>query len=219
MSFILDALKKSDQQRRRGATPTLLTVPAAIAEPRQPAVFIYWIPAAVILGAGILIGWLRPWQPEKGAPAVTTTITAQQTDSSLRQIPAVTPALPETNRRPEPVPPQLAPRIQERLSDAPRKAGPASIPDKRVDAVPAEVAPEQGVVELQELPLSIRRELPEMRIAMHAYSPKPDARLVSINDQLLREGDRAAAGVKLEQITPDGMIFSYKEYRFHRGVR
>ena len=197
MSFILDALKKSDQQRRRGATPTLLTVPEAIAEPRQPAVFTYWILAAVVLSAGIVIGWLRPLQPEKATP----------------------PVLPETNRRPEPAPPQLAPRIQERLSDAPRKPAPVSIPDERVNPVPAEAAPEHGVIELGELPLSLRRELPEMRIEMHAYSPKPDARLVSINDKLLREGDSVAAGVKLEQITPDGMIFSYKEYRFRRGAR
>ena len=58
-----------------------------------------------------------------------------------------------------------------------------------------------------------------MRIAMHAYSPKPEARIVSINDRLLHEGDSIAAGIRLEEITPDGMIFSYKEYRFRRGVR
>ena len=34
------------------------------------------------------------------------------------------------------------------------------------------------------------------------------------------EGVREVApGLKLEQITPDGMIFSYKGYRFSRGVR
>jgi hypothetical protein len=27
------------------------------------------------------------------------------------------------------------------------------------------------------------------------------------------------SGLQLEQITPDGMIFSYKGYRFKRGIR
>jgi hypothetical protein len=26
-------------------------------------------------------------------------------------------------------------------------------------------------------------------------------------------------GLELEEITPDGMIFGYKGYRFHRGVK
>jgi hypothetical protein len=36
---------------------------------------------------------------------------------------------------------------------------------------------------------------------------------------MLHEGEYVASGLRLEQITPDGMIFSYKGYRFSRGVR
>jgi hypothetical protein len=36
MSYILDALKKSEQQRQRGAAPTLLAAPAIAAAPRRP---------------------------------------------------------------------------------------------------------------------------------------------------------------------------------------
>jgi len=201
MSFILDAIKKSDQQRQRGATPTLLTVPAATVESRQPAVFMYWGLAAVTLSAGIAIGWLRPWQAEKTAPAI---------------MPAMPP---QTAHGPQTPTLQPAPQAQEKFAGIPRKAAPASVPEQRVQAVPANAAPEPAAMALRDLPPAVRREIPELRLSMHAYSPRPEARIVSINDRLLHEGDSAADGVKLEEITPDGMIFSYKEFRFRRGVR
>ena len=58
-----------------------------------------------------------------------------------------------------------------------------------------------------------------MSISVHAYSGNPRDRLVGINNRMLREGDEAAPGLKLEQITPDGLIFGYKGYSFRRGVK
>lgn len=222
MSFILDAIKKSDRQRQRGAAPTLLSVPAAIVEPRQPPGFFFLMAAAVVLSAGIAIGWLRPWQPEKVTPAqapAPTPASAQPVELIPRPLPAA--ALPlqrEAERRPEPEPPRSAARTQEQVPGAPRKAAPSPNAEN-LAAVPAEGAPVQRVMELRDLPLALQREIPEMRVSVHAYSPKPEARIVSINDRLLHEGDILAAGLSLQEITPDGMIFGYKEYRFRRGVR
>lgn len=72
---------------------------------------------------------------------------------------------------------------------------------------------------MAELPLSVQQEMPKMSISALAYSSQPKDRLVSINDHVLREGMAVAPGLTLEQITPDGMILSYKGYRFRRGVR
>ncbi|WP_161626934.1 general secretion pathway protein GspB [Sulfuricella denitrificans] len=91
---------------------------------------------------------------------------------------------------------------------------PASGPEK-----PADAAREQKVVPMAELPLPIQQEIPAMTIPLHAYSSKPRDRLVSINDRMLREGESLTPGLRLEQITKDGLIFSYKGYRFQRGVQ
>ena len=72
---------------------------------------------------------------------------------------------------------------------------------------------------LAELPASVRKEIPEMTVSVHAYSRAPKDRLVGVNDKLLREGDALSPGLVLERITPDGMIFSYNGTRFHRGVQ
>ena len=58
-----------------------------------------------------------------------------------------------------------------------------------------------------------------MTISVHAYSGNPGDRLVGINNRLLREGGYLVPGLKLEQITPDGMIFGYKGYSFRRGLK
>jgi len=75
------------------------------------------------------------------------------------------------------------------------------------------------VVAFSDLPVSIQQEIPKLAISVHAYSPVAKERLVGINDRVLREGEQLAPGLKLEQITLDGMIISYKGYRFRRGVR
>ena len=72
---------------------------------------------------------------------------------------------------------------------------------------------------IAELPVSIQQEIPKMSISVHAYSGTPKERLVGLNERMLREGDYLAPGLLLEQITPDGVIMSYKGYRFRRGVR
>jgi len=75
------------------------------------------------------------------------------------------------------------------------------------------------VMTIGELPASIRQELPGMQISLHLHSTKPGNSFVSINNQMLQEGAYPAPGLRLERITPDGMIFSYKGFRFRRGVQ
>jgi len=80
-------------------------------------------------------------------------------------------------------------------------------------------APLAEVIALEDLPPAVRQELPAVTVQLHAYSSVARERLVSINDKLLREGDRLSPTLRLEQITKDGMVFSYKGYRFRRGVQ
>jgi general secretion pathway protein B len=72
---------------------------------------------------------------------------------------------------------------------------------------------------MAELPVPMQDQIPKMSISVHAYSARPADRLVGINGRLLREGDYPAPDLRLEQITPDGMILSYKGYRFRHGIR
>ena len=69
------------------------------------------------------------------------------------------------------------------------------------------------------MPAAIQQELPALNITVHAYSARPADRMVGINNSMLREGASVAPGLKLDEITPDGMVFSYKGYRFKRSIQ
>jgi len=235
MSYILEALKKSDQQRQRGATPTLPAAQLTVTAPKRSLFIYYGLLAAVLLGIGITIGWLHPWQTERPALVAEPIAARSPIPTPQQATTAPLPEPPEMARKTAqelPVPNstpavQPAPRVDAMKPDIPVPAStgasgaiaiaPAPVPEKPVSS--ADVAQDQRAMPMAELPLAIQQEIPSMTIQLHAYSNNPIERLVSINSRILREGGSLTPGLRLEQITPDGMTFSYKGYRFQHGVR
>ena len=206
MSYILDALKKSDQQRQRGATPTLPSAQATVTAPKQSFSVYYGVLAAVLLCVGIVIGWLRPWQAEQPA----------QTAEPFVARPAVSiPAQAILTSRAEQ--PAMAAKPEQKLPvPNPASAAPVISPKEPANTATADL--EQKATPFADLPLAIQQEIPEMKIQLHSYSNKSVNSIVSINSRMMKEGDSLAPGLRLEQITPDGVIFSYKGYRFQHGI-
>jgi general secretion pathway protein B len=199
MSYILDALKKSDQQRNIGAAPTLQFAQASLPAPKRPSLFYYSVIAVVLLAAGVAIGLLRPWQAEH-MPAENGPIAKDKPVAISQQAaPASLPTSPGTHGY--------------TTQDI------AAAPVQQKVAKPGGDAQQRQVVPIDDLPPAIRKDIPDMAVQLHAYSSTPSERLVSINSIRVREGGYLMSGLKLEEITPDGMIFSYKGYRFKRGNR
>jgi general secretion pathway protein B len=245
MSYILEALKKSDQQRQQGATPTLTSVQIPAEETRPRTLSWIVLPAAILFVAGILIGWLQPWKTEPARPPVSeiSAAPAPAVQASPSPAPASVPAAPP-EALPAPTAPLQATPAAAIVATPPNPGAPArpalatpatpgpapqesaaaaSKPPPAADPVPATskatAVAEQKPIPKAELPPAIRQELPKLSVSIHAYSSKPAKRVVSVNDQLLYEGDTLAPGLILEQITPDGMIFSYKGFRFSQGLQ
>lgn len=100
---------------------------------------------------------------------------------------------------------------QEALSsDAAKKQITASAVDLPV------LNPARGlrVFRLEELPSELRRELPKLSATGYVDSAEAGGRVVSINERSLREGDELMAGMKLELITPEYVLFRFHGYRF-----
>jgi len=246
MSYILDALRKSDQQRKRGV-PLLLAAQAPMSAPKRAPRLLYGMVALVLLGAGMVIGWLRPWQQEQAIPAARVVLSPAATTANAAA-PAPPEVLPRTAReaRPQELPPTgpaaspIAPAPEEaatiataqqraatQTSNKAAKQAPAQRADKKATPAPPAIeaaavesqAPAQTAVSINELPVSIQKDLPALSVMVHAYSDDPAKRMVGINNRLLHEGDEVAPGLKLERITLEGMILNYKGYSFRRGVR
>jgi general secretion pathway protein B len=267
VSYILDALRKSEQQRQLGVAPRLLTVHATSDPDAPPAFLKYGLLAVALIGAGVAIGWWHPWQQER-LPSATASAPARMPEATPRDpMPVLQPVLPEVASGPEtPMPvqkaamrpiavPEVAPLEPDTQLPAPappqtRKPPPAAavlpkqaatpvreaalarapapavaveapialLQGKSAAAAPADPAQQQKLLVMAELPPAIRQEIPAMSIPVHSYSDAPQERIVGINDQLLREGEYLAPGLKLERIAPDGVVFSYKNYLFRHGL-
>lgn len=65
-----------------------------------------------------------------------------------------------------------------------------------------------------ELPDAIRADVPEIKFSVLVYAIEPADRFVLVNGQRLVEGDSYGQGLVVEEIRLDGVVFSYRLYRF-----
>lgn len=86
------------------------------------------------------------------------------------------------------------------------------------EAVPESPEPER-IPHYRELPYDVQQAVAGVKYSVHLYSPNPERRMVKINGIVRREGSEVSPGLVLEQVTPDGAIFTYREYRFRMPVR
>jgi len=75
-----------------------------------------------------------------------------------------------------------------------------------------------SVLKWHQLGPQIRDSLPNMSFSMLIYSKQADQRWININGSKRREGEEISSGLKLEEITRDGAIFSFRGHRFFKSV-
>lgn len=239
MSFILDALKKSESDRQRQGGPALFEVKVA---PPRHALPPWAVAIAVLFVANLaVVGWLllrhaaAPAQAAARAPAHTGTEAAPGPAPASAPA-AAAPAVVALNAPPAAAPPAVAPAVHGVVtapsgptapgapvqSAAAAASEPPSNPD---DLAPAAEPPPSGVLGrvrrgtdagvplYQELAATPGSQLPQLRLDLHAYAERAGDRWVLINMHRLREGD-SLEGVRLERVTPDGAVLSYKGTQF-----
>lgn len=206
MSYILEALKKADRERQMGAVPTLQTPGTEMSAARRPPYGLLVLAALALGGGGLALGMLQPWRSQTTEPPVHAAV------------PATIPAAPAAAQMAAAsVPPTATPAKQ-----LPLAANPAPLNPVPAVAPPTQPAPEaplpDHIATLEMLPAEVRQAVPAMNVMVHAYSSVPKERIVIINNKPLHEGESLAAGLVLERIVPDGMIFNYQGQRFRAGV-
>lgn len=217
MSYILDALRKSEQQRQRVQTPFLYTAQLSTGSEKQPPFLLYGIVAGVLVSAGILAGWMHPWQQARPDKVAETVHASPYVAPAHRAEPVK--AAPVEAARPAPAhmdPPKSAPVVREALALPVQNVEP---PQKVAATTVRAPGHPDRLYALSELPPAIQQEIPPMSISGYVDSITPEDRTVGINNRLLQEGDYLAPGLKLEQISSNGLVFSYKNYKFRQGLR
>jgi len=208
MSYILDALKKSDQERKQGDVPDLQTVHIPVAIESGPARWPYIVILFLMLSLAFVLGTLRPWESELAVQA------NQQADEKAE--------LQTLVAEPFPVD-QDKKNIQQAVEKHPQKSNTRQQVNKPV-VVKQEVMTVEpsldidSVSHLSEMPSLVQQAIPDMVFAGHVFSSNVNQRSVIINDHYMNEGDVIIDGLKVEQITQKGIVFNYNGQLFRMDV-
>jgi general secretion pathway protein B len=219
MSFILDALKKSEAERSRQKGPTLVDI--RIAPPRRKLpLWVYVISAVLLANLTVLAVVLLRGGDTTATPASTSGQAAAEPAATLPPPPApaasvlaqVSPATTTAGALPEPVLIAGAPQsaiaststasisLDDLPAGLPRSPSPAEVPGEALATAQDLIA--GGVA------------LPALQMSLHVYDANPANRYVLLNAVKLHEGETRTDGLKLERITPDGVVLSWQGRRF-----
>jgi general secretion pathway protein B len=241
MSFILDALKKSENDRQRQNGPALYEVKLAAPRTQLP---LWAICLGVVLVANLAVGmWVlfRGRSHEGSAQAAAPAPTYAAQPAVARVPPVAQPVVPApVNQAPPPAqavsaqqpsmqapaqpgtaaPPQGSTSTYAAGGQAADAAGQSTNPDDYAPAAEANNPSGFHVRRATESGLQLYSDaaanggLPELRVDMHTYAVRPQDRFVLINMQKAREGDMLPQGVRVESITPDGVVVSHNGSQF-----
>lgn len=225
MSYILEALKKSQAERQLGELPSIhapqvqLHDGGASASARRTPVWLALGGVAVAVAAALLL-W-QPWQADAAAPAAAAVVPAVLAQAVPAPLPV---AAPPAAVAPAPVaafvPPAAtaAPVHHARPVAEPKQETPGQAVSPPVaapaPAVPPTPAAEESVPGMRDLPEPIQRQIPAIAIGGYIYSKNPADRLLLIDKVLRHEGEELAPGLVLEKLQPKAAIFSFKGYRY-----
>jgi len=215
MSYILDALKKADQERTLGEVPDLEVAHWGERRAERSYRWVWGIIALLVIN-GVLLAVLLGRDPAGEAEPVSTqpdTAVPLQVEPQARaRIRAL-----ENPRLPVMPPAELP-------VSTPQAAVQPAVPESRPPvtmAAPASVAApvpsragDSDVLLWEDLPLEFRSRFVLPHLDVHVYADDPQRRFIMVNLQKYREGDTLENGARLEEIQPASIQLYFEGTRF-----
>ena len=264
MSYILDALKKSDRERKQGEVPDLQSdhgLRFGHGKREKRSSFWIWLSGGALLSLSALVLY---WGMQRNSVVLQEKISAlEKSVVQLKEQPvsvAVHPLVVKEESVPQPlmseekndfavmpspaVSPKtvLQPLVMETEGDKGLVADKAQQPmieektvikpeyvlqklqSKVVAAPPPSVASEialekaEALPLVQDLPASVQKILPPLKLAGHVYAKDAAKRMIMINNRICREGDLIENQLVLEQIVWEGVVLRYQDIRFRMNL-
>ena len=219
MSFILDALRKSEHERQRSATPSLSQVPLATPPPQMPrwalGVIVSLVAAVLVLGGA----W---WQSTRVPADVAASAPASSSAPTVERRVDLPPPAPRSAAAQQAAPSRLPTQDAASLSaaaasstgapgaNAAETAAPSFSPPPRLTNLPDDSVSLPSVAMLAAEGVAV----PPLHLELHAFSAEARDRFVFINGRKYVEGDRLVEGPLLVEIDPKGAVLTHAGRRF-----
>lgn len=242
MSYILDALKRADAERERGAVPGLharqVTTPA-VPSAANAHMRLWLASATALVLVAVAVGWwiwqtpardtrpapvpaalIQPMpmvQPPSAQPLATPTAAASGPTFASAPPPAqqaVVAVLPTVASVSSNLKQNTVPEARPKSFDKAAKLSISAVAPLPIAKEPTTKATPVAVPLLSELSEEIRRQIPPLTITGAVYSDNPTQRLLLVNNQVLTQGSLAAPELSLEEIRPKSSIFNFRGTRF-----
>ena len=238
MSYILDALKKSEEERKKGDVPGLQTyTPTTEVSSGKRT----WVIGVMVLVGTNIIGLLiwAPWKPAQPLPIPTQVAAPQIKMAPQPEIvkpvarPAVKPvvkpmveSVAKSIARPvlKPVINPVVEVMREPVAKSPStyRERPVPVPEikpaSREEYRPKSTPSTAYLPQLSELPQSIQAQIPDLTFSSHMYSSQDKFRSITINGKRLKQGRYYNELLYVNEITEKGAIMGFDGTLFEVDV-
>ncbi|WP_432695473.1 general secretion pathway protein GspB [Marinobacterium sp. YM272] len=232
MSYILQALKDSQQERAR------ITPVEPVEEPGQQApvaparkTFRFRAVPVVVILLLLAVAWYvfnqgteeSSVQAVTSAPvvneatatsnsAVVTGDRAEADEPDMRGVKLIIDTPQSQQRTAAPSASQSQTASSQRVAQPAPRVAAIGAESSNANSGPADVTPPDPYANLpylRQLPVETQREIPSLKFSVHIYSESRSGRMVKLNDRMMREGQRVAPNLNIEAIIPRAVVFNY----------
>lgn len=203
MSFILDALKKSEAERLRRNAPGIANIPESNQQKSSPKW--RWLVLA-LLAVNLVVVAVLIFRVDTEPAAIERPVATIEREA--REVPASFSEIVSDAKHDEPAISDIKPEV---VSE---------------DSLPVSVASTTSVTTVQTGTVNTGLEtfndvrakgilmLPDMHLDIHVYSGQPADRFVFVNMSKYKENSTLAEGPLVSEITPDGVVLNYQGTSF-----
>lgn len=199
MSYILEALKKSERERQTDEIPTISPYNTTSAAQSKQAAYQTGIIIALF---AVAFAALAYWKLDSNSTHQDPALQAQpqpqpQTQPQIQNQtpPQIQPSLTQEQKTPAIKPPALS-------TSAPQVSKAQVISSQPRASIFSEASPlaHTNAISLFDMPNHFQQQIPALHYASHWYAAKPQSRNVIINNRSLKEGDWINASIQIREI-------------------
>ncbi len=202
MSFILDALRKSETERQQHGKAEFATVPTSSGSATVPR-WLWFVGLLLFINLAVLVSLLMRSNAD---PALEPLVENVEIAGAVEATETAAPDFQEQIA----VAQQSRPQRQEAVDTRPDVKREQQIRPVLISQDPGSVPASSLYPTLQEVRASGANNLPELHLDIHVYSETPEERFVFINMVKHREGSQLPEGPVVAEITPDGVVLGHR---------